>query len=619
MSFAPFATMQRALWWFLCLLVVLPTTLRGAPQGFALDFDGVDDSVEVTLPGSQSLGPPYTIAAWVYLRSGSTLFGKRTAVLSTPGCGGGVELLIRSQTENPDDPQFLELGFCGSFDGARSTLPVPLRTWTHVAVTVTPEKFVSYFINGEPAGNSFALASLSIGGTIRLGNNNEFRRFDGRLDEVMILSEALDPATIKGAYNNNFKGTEFPFMQAVFSFDEGTGSQLSDGAPAGGLTHGTLLGGPVWVRSGPTPPAVVRYEGTQQDFGGAWRTPSSTKSRDVDGDQIFGTDGYQFVNRAPAKPFYLASMEAVTGSYAGNEAYAFIDDPENPGTTFMTGTQNPAPGSGQSADVFRFTLNAHAVGRLIRVGVMIDHLDNAAYNPASLRLVQITGGGVPIPSVETSGALYRNRTPDWLFFDITGGQTGDTFVVRGLGGPNGEVTVGGVVFDSLGPIGGRIRMAEGATPSPYPSRIHIGGLGGDIGKLTLKLNGIRAGSPGLGVLLVGPGGQKVRPMVSAGAGFNVRDGATLTLDDFAAEDLPTPLEGPIPSGTYRPQSDQGLAGDLPTPAPAGPYPGALVKALDGPLNGFWSLYLSGFSGLIESWSLDFIPAPPPTVAGMRVS
>ena len=173
-------------------------------------------------------------------------------------------------------------------------------------------------------------------------------------------------------------------MHAVFTFDEGTGGQLLDGAPAGGLIHGTLLGGPVWVRSGPTPPAVVRHEGTQQDFGGAWRTPSSNKSRDVDGDQ--------FVNRAPAKPFYLTSMEAMTGSYPGNERYAFIDDPENPGTTFMTGTQNPAPGSGQSANVFRFTLNAYAIGRLIRVGVMIDHLDNAAYNPASLRLVQVTGG-----------------------------------------------------------------------------------------------------------------------------------------------------------------------------------------------------------------------------------
>lgn len=46
MSCTPSATMQRALWrLFLCFLVVLPATLRGAPQGHALDFDGVDVSV----------------------------------------------------------------------------------------------------------------------------------------------------------------------------------------------------------------------------------------------------------------------------------------------------------------------------------------------------------------------------------------------------------------------------------------------------------------------------------------------------------------------------------------------------------------------------------------------
>jgi hypothetical protein len=95
--------MQRALWrLLLCFLALLPATLRGAPQGYALDFDGVDDSVEFVLAGGQPMAPPYTIAAWVYLRSGSTLGGKRTAVFSTPGGGGGGELMIRANTENPD-------------------------------------------------------------------------------------------------------------------------------------------------------------------------------------------------------------------------------------------------------------------------------------------------------------------------------------------------------------------------------------------------------------------------------------------------------------------------------------------------------------------------------------
>lgn len=391
-----------------------------------------------------------------------------------------------------------------------------------------------------------------------------------------------------------------------------------DGVPAFGLAHGMLLGGPTWVRSGPMPPAVITYEGTHQDLGGTWRSSGIAKTRDVDGDHVLGTDGYQLVNLPPAKPSYFSTMEPLTGSYSGNASYAFIDDPLNPGSTFMTGTQNPAPGAGRSADVFRFTLNAQAVGRLIRVGVLIDHLDNAAYNPASLRLVQTVGGVVGSPSLATASTAFRNRVPDWVFFDIVGGQTGDTFVLRGTGGPNGEVTVGGVVFDSLGSIGGGARIVQGGTPSRYPSRLFISGMGGDIGKVTLTLNKLKAGSPGFGVLLVGPVGQKLRPMVSAEAGFNPVDGVTLTFDDFAAEGFPSPLEGTIPSGVYRPQSDQGLAGNLAAPAPPGPYPGKMDAALDGPLNGVWTLYASGFSGLFESWSLGFVAAPPPTVAVLPV-
>ncbi len=620
--------MPSAFWRLcLCFLVVLPLSLRGAPLGHALDFDGVDDSVEIVREDGWEgwFGREFTIGAWVYLRSGGTLNGKRTAVLSAADCGSSVELLIRAQSDNPNDPQFLELGRCGVFTGRLSTVPVPMRTWTHVAVTATMGGEVRYFVNGQPAGSWTAAAllvdpaALAIGKQIRLGNNDSSRQFDGRLDEVLILSQVLDPATLEGSYNGNFTGTEFPFMYALYSFDEGSGTQLRDGAPAFDLAHGNLVGGPTWVRSGPMPPAVITYEGTHQDLGGTWRSSGIAKTRDVDGDHVLGTDGYQLVNLPPAKPSYFSTMEPLTGSYSGNASYAFIDDPLNPGATFMTGTQNPAPGAGRSADVFRFTLNAQAVGRLIRVGVLIDHLDNAAYNPASLRLVQTVGGVVGSPSLATASTAFRNRVPDWVFFDIVGGQTGDTFVLRGTGGPNGEVTVGGVVFDSLGSIGGGTRVVQGGTPSRYPSRLFISGMGGDIGKVTLTLNKLKAGSPGFGVLLVGPGGQKLRPMVSAEAGFNPVDGVTLTFDDFAAEGFPSPLEGTIPSGVYRPQSDQGLAGNLAAPAPAGPYSSKMDAALDGPLNGVWTLYASGFSGLFESWSLGFVAAPPPTVVALPAS
>jgi len=267
--------MQRALRrLILCLLVVFSTTLRGAPLGFALDLDGVDDRVEIDLDESRPQ-LDYTLAAWVYLRSGGTWDGKRTAVIAAAECGQGVELLIRSDSDYSGDPQYLELGHCEKFNGMRSTLPVPLQTWTHVAVTVTSGGVISYFINGEPAGSwnaserSIAPEHLRLGTAIRLGNNSAQRQFDGRLDEVLILSQAMDPATIKNSYNLNLLGTEFPFVFALYSFDEGPGDQTLDRAPGGGFAHGNLLGGPLWVQSGASPSVVITAEGAQQDLGAA--------------------------------------------------------------------------------------------------------------------------------------------------------------------------------------------------------------------------------------------------------------------------------------------------------------------------------------------------------------
>ena len=54
---------------------------------------------------------------------------------------------------------------------------------------------------------------------------------------------------------------------------------------------------------------------------------------------------------------------------------AHMDDPLDPEGLFQTGTMNPFPGAGASADIFRFVLNTNAVGRRIRVGLLVDNLD----------------------------------------------------------------------------------------------------------------------------------------------------------------------------------------------------------------------------------------------------
>jgi hypothetical protein len=130
----------------------------------------------------------------------------------------------------------------------------------------------------------------------------------------------------------------------------------------------------------PTRAAVITYAGAQTDLGSGWRTPGVSKPQDIDGDNILGTDGYDLVNLPAVTPSYVSKMTILTTTYLGNGGYAQMDYPTDLSVLFTSGTMNPFPGSGQSADVFQFTLNTNAVGRTIRVGLLVDNLDIATYN-----------------------------------------------------------------------------------------------------------------------------------------------------------------------------------------------------------------------------------------------
>ena len=597
------------------LLLAAPLARAQSSAGYALDFDGVDDHVSVPL-----VSPPasnYTIVAWVYPRTGGTSGGNRVAVLSSATCGGTIELLIHASTANPADPQYLELGRCGSFTGFLSTNPVPLNAWTHVAVTVNATNFVSYFINGsqDRVGIVPPAFDFSLGSAIHLGENSAQRRFDGQLDEVQIWNRALAPSEIYGLWRSGSPAGTEPGLSASFRFDEGAGTTAADSAPADGLASGTLVNGPQWVPSGVplVPPAVVAHVGNYTDLGAGWRTASPVKPLDLDGDNIVGTDGYQLINLPPALPAYLASASILSGTYPGNGDYSYLDDPTSPGDQFLTGTMNPYPGPSVSADLFSFTLNAGAVGRTIRVGLLVDNLDGADWNADSLTLVQTNGTFASSGPVATVATALNNRIPDWIFFDISGAQAGDAFVIRGVGGVNSTATLGGVAFDSIGPVGGHVATSPLGFAFPYPSRLTVPALPGTNYKLTLTVSNLACPWQGTSFLLVGPGGQKVRPMSFAFGTFDNANGPTvLTFDDFAPNPLPVLGEGSIPSGTYRPDSDQSWP-DFAAPAPFGPYSGTLASAATSQVAGVWSLYVAGNSVSLSSWSLKLTPITAPVV------
>ena len=159
--------------------------------------------------------------------------------------------------------------------------------------------------------------------------------------------------------------------------------------------------------------------------------------------------------------------------------------------------------------------------------------------------------------------------------------------------------------------------------NPYPSEITVSGFSGRLRDVNLILKGFRHTFPeDVGVLLVGPEGQKVLLMSDVGSGFDVA-GVRVVLDDEATESLPDlETDGPITSGTYKPTQGtnpdgEGYAApaDFPSPAPTSPY-GTSLSVFDGTdPNGIWQLYVvddtdrdrGKFKG---GWSLRIKAATP---------
>jgi hypothetical protein len=204
--------------------------------------------------------------------------------------------------------------------------------------------------------------------------------------------------------------------------------------------------------------ASAVYVSTDFDLGSDWRTSSVSKN-DVDGNDVLGTDGWFVAGGAGSLvlPTYLSSLTTDPSVYSGNGGYASIDDPNTtPGlapSLLQSGTLNPFPGTGGLNVDMSFTFGANVPGT-VRLGLMVDNLDIAAFNPSSLQVVQDGGPGASAV-VDTTGLDYNNRIPDWVYFDIQA-QPGETYDVVVAGGPNGCACLGAVSFDS----------ADSAVPEP---------------------------------------------------------------------------------------------------------------------------------------------------------
>ena len=141
---------------------------------------------------------------------------------------------------------------------------------------------------------------------------------------------------------------------------------------------------------------------------------------------------------------------------------------------------------------------------------------------------------------------------------------------------------------------------------PYPSTMAVDGVTGNVVRVTASINNLTHSWVGdLEFLLVGPGGQTLQLMGSAGSGG--MSNGTLIFSDSAARLLS--IAGEITSGAYQATVNSPSRG-FPLPAPDGPY-GTTFSAFNGfSPNGAWSLFVQDTTladaGLIAGgWTLNF--------------
>ncbi len=136
---------------------------------------------------------------------------------------------------------------------------------------------------------------------------------------------------------------------------------------------------------------------------------------------------------------------------------------------------------------------------------------------------------------------------------------------------------------------GEIFINDNSPATPYPSTNAVSGLMGTISKVSVTLSDFAHQYPAdVGLLLVGPGGQKVVLMNKAGGGTSVTN-VNLTFDQTASAAIPQGTT--LTTGNYKPADYKGTTYDFFSPAPTHPYVTDLTTFNGGSPNGTWFLWV----------------------------
>ena len=187
------------------------------PGNYSLDFDGVDDQVDVE---GLELNA-WTIEAWVY-----------------PTSIAGYSTIYA----NSDQGVFLQDGKINYFktgigDVLVGSTTLPSDVWNHIAVSYDVNG-LNMYLNGVAEGYSGDSGLELPNDDFYIGGHDGIEYFEGQIDELRIWNVARSASDILASKDNYLYGTE-PNLEVYYNFNDGISSTLTDITSA--PLNGTLM------------------------------------------------------------------------------------------------------------------------------------------------------------------------------------------------------------------------------------------------------------------------------------------------------------------------------------------------------------------------------------------
>ena len=199
---------------------------------YSINFDGQNDFINISDHSDLDLTNNYTLEAWIFPESFSSLAG----IVSKYHTSAANGYIMRLTSQSP---------FNGiEFDEKITSSGVlNANQWHHIAA-VNNNGQRKLYINGILTNiTGSALNVVSNSDPIRIGSDYSSRFFDGRIDEVRLWNIARDQNDITSTMDSALNGTEDGLV-AYYNFDEGSGIILND--LTGNGHNGTVVGG-LWA------------------------------------------------------------------------------------------------------------------------------------------------------------------------------------------------------------------------------------------------------------------------------------------------------------------------------------------------------------------------------------